>query len=107
MRYLRETVTQGRVHRGWTLARQFIAGHPTQNCWRGSDLSAHEPATLDVDVVSFTDVTTGRSDHTYYPELIQPIAAPGIIPELALPVWAGYREQMRSRLAQIKMKSAQ
>ena len=42
-----------------------------------------------------------------FPELIQPIAAPGIFPELALPMWAGYWEQMRSRLAQIKMKSAQ
>ena len=33
---------------------------------RGSDLSAHEPVTLDVDAVSFTDVTTGRSDYTYF-----------------------------------------
>ena len=65
---------------------------------RGSDLSAHEPVTLNVDA----DVTTGRSDHTYSSKkLIQPIAALGIFPQFALPMWAGYREQMRSRLAQI------
>jgi len=43
---------------------------------RGSDLSAHEPVTVEVDAVSFTDVPTGCSDHIYFPELIQPIAAP-------------------------------
>ena len=65
MRYLRESVTPGRVDRGWTLASLSL-GTQHKIAGRGSDLSAHEPVTLDVDAVSFTDVTTGRSDHTYF-----------------------------------------
>ena len=43
---------------------------------RGSDLSAHEPVTVEVDAVSFTDVTTGRSDHTFSRTDTTNIAAP-------------------------------
>ena len=73
---------------------------------RGSDLSAHEPVTVEVDAVSFTDVTTGRSDHTFS-RADTTNSYPSVFPEFALPMWAGYQEQIRSRLAQMKMKSAQ